>query len=49
MNETHDVPFPAPSHWIDGRAVRGSGPLIDVVNPADDSVIASVHRARPKT
>ncbi|MGQ5652371.1 aldehyde dehydrogenase family protein [Streptomyces sp. EKR5.2] len=43
MNETHDVPFPAPSHWIDGRAVQGSGPLIDVVNPADDSVIASVH------
>lgn len=43
MNETRDVPFPAPSHWIDGRAVQGTGLLIDVVNPADDSVIASVH------
>ncbi|MFI6876177.1 aldehyde dehydrogenase family protein [Streptomyces sp. NPDC050400] len=41
--EEHTVPFPAPSHWIDGRAVRGSGPLIDVVNPADASVVASLH------
>ncbi|MEU1303012.1 aldehyde dehydrogenase family protein [Streptomyces shenzhenensis] len=43
MNKNHDVPFPAPSHWIDGRAVPGSGPLIDVVNPADESVVAAVH------
>ncbi|MFJ9034029.1 aldehyde dehydrogenase family protein [Streptomyces sp. NPDC102274] len=43
MNAHHEVPFPTPSHWIDGRAVAGSGPLIDVVNPADESVIASVH------
>ncbi|MGP4048861.1 aldehyde dehydrogenase family protein [Streptomyces sp. 2A115] len=43
MNEEHTVPFPAPSHWIDGRAVRGSGPLIDVVNPADESVVATFH------
>ncbi|MFL4901906.1 aldehyde dehydrogenase family protein [Streptomyces sp. MMS24-I2-30] len=43
MNELREVPFPAPSHWINGRAVRGSGPLTDVLNPADESVIASVH------
>ncbi|MFJ5270782.1 aldehyde dehydrogenase family protein [Streptomyces sp. NPDC088358] len=43
MNDNPNVPFPTPSHWIDGRAVRGSGPLIDVVNPVDESVIAAVH------
>jgi aldehyde dehydrogenase (NAD+) len=43
MNESVKTPFPDPSHWIDGRAVRGSGPLIDVVNPADESVVAQVH------
>ncbi|MBO1332472.1 aldehyde dehydrogenase family protein [Streptomyces sp. VRA16 Mangrove soil] len=43
MNTTHTVSFPAPSHWIDGRAVRGSGPLLDVVNPADESVVATLH------
>ncbi|WP_372346793.1 hypothetical protein [Streptomyces sp. KL116D] len=53
MNEEHTVPSglldehtvssPAPSHWIDGRAVRGTGPLIDVVNPADASVVATLH------
>ncbi|MFH9044275.1 aldehyde dehydrogenase family protein [Streptomyces sp. NPDC017966] len=43
MNESVKTPFPDPSHWIDGRAVRGFGPLIDVVNPADESVIAQVH------
>ncbi|MCD7445694.1 aldehyde dehydrogenase family protein [Streptomyces lincolnensis] len=43
MNESVKTPFPAPSHWIDGQAVRGSGPLIDVVNPADESVVAQVH------
>ncbi|WP_030987807.1 aldehyde dehydrogenase family protein [Streptomyces sp. NRRL WC-3744] len=42
MNENTAVPFPTPSHWIDGRPLRGSGPLIDVVNPADESVIATV-------
>ncbi|MFH9090164.1 aldehyde dehydrogenase family protein [Streptomyces sp. NPDC017673] len=42
MNENPAVPFPTPSHWIDGRPLRGSGPLIDVVNPADESVIAAV-------
>ncbi|WP_210572031.1 aldehyde dehydrogenase family protein [Streptomyces sp. GESEQ-4] len=43
MNESVKTPFPAPSHWIDGRSVRGSGPLIDVVNPADESVVTQVH------
>ncbi|MFJ8357206.1 aldehyde dehydrogenase family protein [Streptomyces sp. NPDC093984] len=43
MNEEPAVPFPAPSHWIDGRAVPGSGSLIEVVNPADESVIATLH------
>ncbi|MET9110259.1 aldehyde dehydrogenase family protein [Streptomyces zhihengii] len=42
MTEHRTFPFPAPSHWIDGRAVRGSGPSIDIVNPADESVIASM-------
>ncbi|WP_234330234.1 aldehyde dehydrogenase family protein [Streptomyces acidiscabies] len=43
MNEQRVVPFPAPSHWIDGRAVEGFGPLIEVVNPADTSVVATLH------
>jgi aldehyde dehydrogenase (NAD+) len=43
MNEEPEVPFPAPSHWIDGRAVQGSGPLIEVVNPADASIVATLH------
>ncbi|GAQ51386.1 3-succinoylsemialdehyde-pyridine dehydrogenase [Streptomyces acidiscabies] len=43
MNEQRTVPFPAPSHWIDGRTVEGSGPLIEVVNPADTSVVATLH------
>ncbi|MGX1267905.1 aldehyde dehydrogenase family protein [Streptomyces phaeoluteigriseus] len=43
MNESVKNPFPNPSHWIDGRAVHGSGPLIDVVSPADELVIAQVH------
>ncbi|MER8047330.1 aldehyde dehydrogenase family protein [Streptomyces sp. NPDC094032] len=41
MNKEHTASFPAPSHWIDGRAVRGSGPPIDVVNPADETVVAT--------
>ncbi|MGW9032789.1 aldehyde dehydrogenase family protein [Streptomyces sp. NPDC055722] len=48
MNENSDVPFPALSHWIGGRAVPGSGPLLDVVNPADDSVVASVAQGTPE-
>ncbi|MFF7888781.1 aldehyde dehydrogenase family protein [Streptomyces sp. NPDC020794] len=43
MNEEPAVPFPAPSHWIDGRAVQGAGPLIEVVNPADATVVATLH------
>jgi aldehyde dehydrogenase (NAD+) len=43
MSDNPEVPFPAPSHWIGGRAVKGDGPLIAIVNPADESVIASVH------
>ncbi|MCI4146643.1 aldehyde dehydrogenase family protein [Streptomyces sp. MMS20-AI2-20] len=42
MTAHRESSFPTPSHWIDGRALRGSGPLIDVVNPADESIIASV-------
>lgn len=48
MNENPNTPFPTPSHWIDGRAVRGSGPLINVVNPADESVVAAVHEGTAK-
>ncbi|WP_151482407.1 aldehyde dehydrogenase family protein [Streptomyces albicerus] len=44
MNESAELHFPAPSHWIDGRAVPASGPLIDVVNPATGAVFASVPR-----
>ncbi|HEX3779728.1 MAG TPA: aldehyde dehydrogenase family protein [Pseudonocardiaceae bacterium] len=29
-------------HWIDGREAPTSGPVIDVVNPADGTVVASV-------
>ncbi|MEU5145127.1 aldehyde dehydrogenase family protein [Streptomyces sp. NPDC021139] len=42
MNENRELPFPAPSHWINGVAVVGTGPAIEVVNPADDSVVALV-------
>ncbi|MFK0119568.1 aldehyde dehydrogenase family protein [Streptomyces sp. NPDC090994] len=45
MNEEHTVSFPAPTHWIDGRAVEGAGRLIEVVNPADESVVATVREA----
>lgn len=45
MNESPATPFPTPSHWIDGRAVTGSGPLIGVVNPADESIVAHLHEA----
>ncbi|MET9880487.1 hypothetical protein ABZZ36_38660 [Actinacidiphila glaucinigra] len=41
-NEWPDVPFQAPSHWIGGGAATGSGTLLDAVNPADDSVVASL-------
>lgn len=43
MNQNLTTPFPDPSHWIDGRAVTGSGLLINVVNPADETVIAQLH------
>ncbi|MFE3162620.1 aldehyde dehydrogenase family protein [Streptomyces sp. NPDC059224] len=45
MNTHREDLLPVPSHWIDGRPVIGRGPLIDVVNPADDSVSAVVHEA----
>jgi aldehyde dehydrogenase (NAD+) len=48
MNVPRNNPFPTPSHWIDGRPVEGSGLVIDVVNPADESVIASMHEATDK-
>jgi aldehyde dehydrogenase (NAD+) len=41
----HPEISPTPSHWIDGRAVEGTGRSIDVVNPADASVFASVREA----
>lgn len=48
MNEYSDAPFPAPTHWIGGRAVPGSGPVLGVVNPADDSVVASLAQGTPE-
>ncbi|ROO86639.1 aldehyde dehydrogenase (NAD+) [Actinocorallia herbida] len=42
MNETDTKVFPAPSHWIDGKAVPASGDLIDVTDPATGKVIAQV-------
>ncbi|MFI1440556.1 aldehyde dehydrogenase family protein [Streptomyces fructofermentans] len=42
MEQRTELPLPAPSHWIDGRAVPASGSLIDVVNPATDTVFASI-------
>jgi aldehyde dehydrogenase (NAD+) len=35
-------PFPVPAHWIGGHAVTGTGPGIDVINPANGAVIAVV-------
>jgi acyl-CoA reductase-like NAD-dependent aldehyde dehydrogenase len=31
--EISEIRFPAPAHWIDGRAAPVDGPVIDVVNP----------------
>jgi aldehyde dehydrogenase (NAD+) len=42
MNSNNEPGFPAPAHWIDGRAVPFDGPVIDVVNPATGEVIAAV-------
>ncbi|MEU9976323.1 aldehyde dehydrogenase family protein [Streptomyces sp. NPDC051014] len=45
MNSHREDLLPLPSHWIDGRAVIGRGPRIEVVNPADGSVTGFVHEA----
>jgi aldehyde dehydrogenase (NAD+) len=37
-----EISFPAPAHWIDGRAVPFDGPVIEVLNPATGGVIATV-------
>jgi aldehyde dehydrogenase (NAD+) len=42
MNATTALTFPAPSHWIDGRAADGGAAVIEVVNPATGAVIAVV-------
>ncbi|MFJ9346486.1 aldehyde dehydrogenase family protein [Streptomyces sp. NPDC101237] len=45
MNINRAGLLPEPSHWIDGRAVIGRGPGIEIVNPADGSVSGFVHEA----
>ncbi|MER6464380.1 aldehyde dehydrogenase family protein [Streptomyces sp. NPDC001228] len=45
MNRHREDLLPLPSHWVDGRAVIGRGPRIEVVNPADGSVTGFVHEA----
>jgi len=42
MNTDSELSFPAPAHWIDGEAVPFDGPVIEVVNPATETVIATV-------
>ncbi|MGW3650524.1 aldehyde dehydrogenase family protein [Streptomyces sp. NPDC000878] len=42
MNANSELGFPAPAHWIDGKAVPFDGPVIEVVNPATETVIATV-------
>ncbi|MCX5240311.1 aldehyde dehydrogenase family protein [Streptomyces prunicolor] len=42
MNANSEPSFPAPAHWIDGKAVPFDGPVIEVVNPATEAVIATV-------
>jgi aldehyde dehydrogenase (NAD+) len=42
MAETKNKDFPAPSHWIGGKAVPASGDLIDVVDPASGDVVARI-------
>jgi aldehyde dehydrogenase (NAD+) len=42
MNANSELSFPAPAHWIDGKAVPFDGPVIEVVNPATEAVIATV-------
>ncbi|MFF4705216.1 aldehyde dehydrogenase family protein [Streptomyces sp. NPDC001288] len=45
MNSHREDLLPLPSHWVDGRAVIGRGPRIELVNPADGSVTGFVHEA----
>ena len=40
--DVNEISFPAPAHWIDGRAVAVDGPVIEVVNPASGAVVAAV-------
>ncbi|GAB2841718.1 aldehyde dehydrogenase family protein [Actinocorallia aurea] len=40
--DTKTKGFPAPSHWIDGKAVPASGALIDVTDPATGEVVAQI-------
>jgi aldehyde dehydrogenase (NAD+) len=40
--EINEISFPAPAHWIDGRAVPFDGPVIEVLNPATGAVVAAV-------
>jgi aldehyde dehydrogenase (NAD+) len=42
MTSNKELSFPAPAHWIDGRAVLFDGPAIEVLNPATGAVIATV-------
>ncbi|MEU6343172.1 aldehyde dehydrogenase family protein [Streptomyces sp. NPDC046977] len=48
MNNSTPPPFPAPAHWIDGRAVPTDGPYLDVVNPATGTVVAKVPQGTPE-
>ncbi|MCW2889389.1 MAG: aldehyde dehydrogenase [Streptosporangiaceae bacterium] len=48
MNSKADIPtFTAPAHWIGGQAVAGTGPVIDVIDPATGTVIAAVPAGTP--
>ncbi|HEY2057457.1 MAG TPA: aldehyde dehydrogenase family protein [Amycolatopsis sp.] len=40
--DLNEISFPAPAHWIDGRAVPVDGPVIEVLNPATGAVVATV-------
>ncbi|MFD3454505.1 aldehyde dehydrogenase family protein [Streptomyces sp. NPDC058691] len=48
MNDSTQHPFPAPAHWIDGRAVPTDGPFLDVVDPATGAVVATVPQGTPE-
>lgn len=47
MNDSTELTFPAPAHWIDGQPVLTTGPVIDVVDPATGAVIATVPQGTP--